>query len=187
MDSALCIPCLEAAQAKSAGPSQKIGDPVDIPSGFLTESETDYSTADGLLSVKRTYVSSSFREFADPPAGFGEAWRGLIPGRLYIRDSSMNNIFYSEGNGTLRQLFQPNEYDHTAWAFASSVSPRAKLSMVSLPSLNRDAYFNQAPVLNGPAEFKLDFANGETLLYRRSDIIGTYRYAVPIEHDFPSG
>jgi RHS repeat-associated protein len=181
--------CPDPARAVSGPPSPSMGDPVNIPSGYLFEDETDYVTADGLLKVDRRYVSSRYKPTSNPLLSFGEVWQGLIPQRLFIMDSAMNTVFYSSGVGESQVHFSADSSNASSWTYGANVASRVHLTMVTTPTVNRTTYFAQAAVANGAAEFRLEFGNGEYILFRRAELDSgaTRRDAIPIEHGYPNG
>src|SRR5205085_912484 len=158
--------CPDPAKAPGAPPTNKAGDPVNIQSGNLIEWETDYASGDGLFAVKRRYSSSHLRQFSDPPVGFGETWQGLIPSRLLIQDANMNAIGYGAGNGESQHNFTADVNDINSWTYTPPLATRATLTLITTPTQSRNQYFAGAAIPNGPAEFRLAFANGEFILYR---------------------
>ena len=179
--------CGDGATSALSAHDCLVGDPVSVATGYLIEKETDYASADGLFAVTRDYKSTLYRPFETTTPGFGQAWQGLVPGLLVFGDTRMTSLKYSAGNGSPTRTFLANDNDTTSWIYTAVSGTRARLTMVTTPSITRDAYFNEAPVLNGAAELKLEFLNGEYILYRRGPVNASIRSAVPIEHGMPSG
>ena len=175
------------ADGATAPPGMTAADPVSINTGNKLEYTTDYASADGQFAVKRRYSSGSNRAFPEPFIGFGESWQGVIPGPLQIVDGNMNNIVYSDGNSSGQLWFGADSNNLNSWSYGTGPATRARLSLVTTPTVSRDVFVNQASVSNGPAEFRLDYANGEYILFRRSNFITGHRDAVPIEKGQANG
>ena len=173
-----------------------VGDPIELNYATLRETETDYVTADGLFDVTRDYRSRPrdplYRLSTSEIAGFGEHWHGLVPGRLAAVGTEEESIEYLTTDGDRRYFgISGNYYDRTLWVYGKGASNRGRLSMVTVPSVDRVTYFQSQPsVVNGPGEMRLDFPNGDYILFRRS---GSYqaddklRYLVPIERGDAGG
>jgi RHS repeat-associated protein len=177
------------------GPSHpmqpKVGNPVTLGNGAKVERIDDYVTADGLFGVTRQYRSRprQVRKLLTPREipGFGKHWHGLIPGRISMRTGTSWVVQYLSTNGNLNDaLFNPSNFTSV-----SQTNSRRRFSMVSTPSVDAYIYFqSQASIPNGPPEMRMDMANGEYILFRRS---GTFqagdaiRYLVPIEHGLANG
>lgn len=181
----------------SGSPSPEVGNPVRVADGAKTQREVDYSTADGLLTVRRSYSSLQGNDAkqarpSDSP-GFGRNWRGILPGLLAVvgDPNYVAGFEYVTDGGSTLSFNATNFYDTTVWTFAGAQNDRASMTMVTVPTVNRFDYFrNGASVLNGPAEVRIDFRNGNYVLFRRAGAYNTaseHRYMVPIEQGFSSG
>jgi RHS repeat-associated protein len=183
-------PCVGKAESGSETPLA--GNPIMLSTGAKIQSETDYETADGLLSVTRRY--SSIQRGVDHTAdheipGFGGAWHGIVPGRLVVSQNTTYFEYMSESGGI--DFFREVDNNRSAFTWPEQGINRRKLSMVTPPTRDRVQYFIDDPtVANGPGEIRLDMANGEYIAYRRSDVYREYadmRYLVPVEHGYASG
>jgi len=183
------IPCDDGcgAQAQSASPKINVADPISINSGLKVLSETDYETADGLLSVDRQYSSS-----------LGVGWQTFLPGWLEMFGASNGEInFYSRGGGT-DQFVTADHGNQNNWTFIQpsdfgmQMSPsRRRLSMVTTPTVTRGEFqTSTAASPTGLGEMRLDMANGEYILFRRANGPTNRqgsRRLVPVEHGKPGG
>ncbi len=170
----------------SSPPTPTIGNPISVTSGYKVLAETDYVTADGLLGVDRNYVSKP-----------NSSWKTLLPGFLEMKgDFSEVVTFHSQTGG--QDDFWTVNRDATTWTwtipnfFGDILSPtRRKLSMVTTPTVDRYAFFNDTAVTAAtPPEMRLDMANGEYILFRRANVPGLLagtRLLVPVEHGKPGG
>ena len=173
----------------------KVGNPVSLGNGAKVERVDDYLTADGLFGVTRHYRSRprNVRKLLTPReiAGFGKHWHGLIPGRISIVGGRSDVVQYMSPSGNLSDTTSDNAFDPSVWTFTSQRNNRRRISMVSIPPTNRWAYFQSEPsILNGPPEMRMDMANGEYILFRRSGVYeagDTIRYLVPVEHGLSNG
>jgi RHS repeat-associated protein len=183
----------------SRGPSQPpqpmIGNPVSLNYGAKVDRVDDYMTADGLFGVTRQYRSRPRNSVTlltprEIP-GFGKHWHGLIPGRIAVWGSYSRIVQYLSPSGNLSDSYSDNPDNPLVWTFSSSPNNRRRISMVSIPSSNRFVYFQSDPsILNGPPEMRMDMANGEYILFRRSGVYEAndgLRYLVPIEHGLANG
>jgi len=167
-------------------PKPSIGDPIELNYGAMTEHETDYASADGRFAVQRNYYSlgEDFTNVSSRPTipGFGGRWHGVVPGRLIVWGNYSERIEYLNVDGGF-SIFKANNYpDLSSWTWYTQTGTRLRLSIITPPGITRPAYFAQSPILNGPAEFRLDMAQGEYILYRRA-----VRYLVPVEHGYADG
>ena len=196
--------CTEETRIQSTGPTPILGNPISIATGSKIDYQLDFSTADGLFDVGRSYRSlqhSSRRYSTTPIPGFGPNWHGILPGRLavygtyadyveYLSAAGGYDLFVATGNTTNGNTwtFKPAGGDVLAPEGAMS---RRKFEALSAPGVTRLTYFQSQPaVLNGPAEFKLTEGDGTFTLYRRADSWNSgdaLRYLIPIERTFPGG
>jgi RHS repeat-associated protein len=185
-------PCPGGGAAVSASPQPTVGNPVLLSTGAKIDSETDYQTADGLLKVERLYrsrqrgrVHSADHEMP----GFGENWHGIVPARLLVADNSATMELHMEAGGI--DYFSQATTNSNDFNWVQNGINRRKLSMVSTPATDRTSYFiGQPSIANGAGEVRLDMANGEYMLFRRSDVfkvVGSLRYMVPVEHGLSNG
>jgi hypothetical protein len=184
--------CVACQQGLSASPLTVLPDPISLATGSQFEAETDYSTGDGLLAVERHYRSiqrgapnTSDHELP----GFGYAWHGIVPGRIIITGDRAETAEFHDVTGTIDFFGAPS--DVTSYSYTEQGVSRIRLTFVDSSTGSRVDYFQTgAAVPNGAAEMRVDFGNGEYILYRRSNVYrpnAEARYLVPIEHDFPSG
>jgi hypothetical protein len=171
----------------SGTPQLNIGNPININSGLKVQTETDYVTADGLLTVDRQYVS---RE--------GVGWQTLIPGYLEMGDQFSHVVIYNSRGGGRDQFNATELANLNGWTFTlpnfsgipESVS-RRRLSMVTIPATDRNTFRTDTTILpTAPAEMRLDMANGEYILFRRANGPQSnqgWRRLVPVEHGKPGG
>ena len=184
--------CIQCLQAKLASQQPERGHPVSVATGAESEAETDYATADALLSVTRLYRSTQRGrpEHSDHEMpGFGYAWHGIIPARIIISGANEEVAEVFDASGTIDFFSAPS--DTSVFTYAEQGVSRQTLSMVGTPTGSRVDYFqNGASVANGAGEMRLNFGNGEYILFRRSDVYryeADIRYMVPIEHGYPNG
>ena len=175
------------AKAQASGPDINIANPINITSGLKVMSETDYETSDGLLSVDRQYASR-----------LGVGWQTLLPGWLEMFGWSNGEVnFHSQGGG-IDQFVTTNHGNQNEWNFTLpneigiiNSPTRRRLSMVATPSVTRRDFQNATNVSpTGPAEMRLDMANGEYILFRRANSpqpLSGGRRLVPVEHGKPGG
>lgn len=171
----------------SGTPQPNVGNPININSGLKVLSETDYSTADGLFSVERKYVSRS-----------GQGWQSLLPGYLEMGGQFNASVKYFALSGGQDEFVAANLVDQNDWTFrvptfqgsSQSVS-RRRLSMVTPPSATRSDFQTNPNVLpTAPAEMRLEMANGDYILFRRANgppLPSGGRRLVPVEHSKPGG
>ena len=186
--------CDSPCQPQSAPRSPTVGNPIALDSGTKVQDEVDYSSADGLLTVERHYRSrmrgSAMYSFKEP-SGFGKNWLGLIPGRLSIAGSDASQFEYLPATGGFHSFQSANAADAQNYIFNNVSGSRLRISLFMVPGTTRADYFlTQAAVPGGAAEVRLDYPNGDRVLFRRA---GTYnatfftRLLVPVEHVSASG
>jgi len=186
----VCVPC---GQKVAASQDPKKGNPITLSTGTKTKTELDYSTADGLLSAQRFY-SSIQRGHANSSdhelPGFGYFWHGLIPGRIIISGDNADIAEFHDATGGI-DFFSAPHSDTSSYIYTEQGVSRIRLTYVDTATGSRIDYFHTgAVVANGGAEMRIDFASGEYILFRRSNVYrpnATARYLVPIEHGFPGG
>ncbi len=173
-----------------APPQPEKGNPVALNYCEKVERQTDYMSADGLFGITRQYHSQMrepyFRFAVTEIPGFGGHWHGVVPGVIVVQGSTLQ---YMPDNGDLVQFTEVAGATATAWTFNTSYSSnRLKLSMVAISAVGYDAYFAAPQVFNGPAEVRMDKANGEYILFRRAaPTSAPYRTLIPIEHGYANG
>ena len=176
----------------AGSPNPEVGDPIALNHGALVERELDYATADGRFAVTRNYYSlgEDYTNVVSPSSipGFGARWHGVVPGRLAVSDSFANQVEYLKVDGSFSIFKSVDGHDLTNWNWQTYGATRLRLTMVTTPTDNRtDYFFTDAAVLNGPAEVRLDRAQGEYILFRRAGPPSGIRYLVPIEHGWADG
>jgi RHS repeat-associated protein len=171
----------------SGTPQINIGNPININSGLKVQNETDFQTADGLFRVDRQYLSRQ-----------NIGWQTLIPGYLELGDQFSHVVIYNSRSGGRDQFNATELSNPNGWTFAlpnfqgtpQSVS-RRRLTMVTIPAVDRSTFRTDTNVSpTGPAEMRLDMANGEYILFRRANgpqTGGVWRRLVPVEHGKPGG
>lgn len=197
-------PC-DCVTPVSGTPVPFVGNPINLQGGDKVEFARDYATADGLLAVDRFYQSGSRGRGTLSPteiAGFGSHWHGLIPGQLVIGNPDLNNSFdiaeYLPVAGGIQQFGATNTADPASYSYAPQGLNRYRVSMVSVPSVDRAVYFRQTEDTASTGEVRLDFPNGDFILFRRwgasatqssppSQPLGTQRLLIPTEHHLASG
>jgi len=187
-----CPQC-EKGNSQSGSHNPDKGEPISLASGSQSETEEDYATADGLLSIDRFYrnIQRGRPVLSDHELpGFGQAWHGLIPGRLIVGGAQNEFAEFHSETGAV-DFFQAPASDTSSYAYVEQGVSRRRLSPVGTPGTDRVNFFqNGTAVANGPGEIRLDFGDGEYILFRRADtfrIISFVRYLVPVEHGFASG
>jgi RHS repeat-associated protein len=185
--------CEEGGTAIAAPPFPKIGNPVGLNYASKLETENDYSSADGRFTVDRFYNSliQDFYQTRSPTAiaGFGGHWHGVIPGRLGVWGAWTDTVEYLSVKGG-HAIFESDDYANpSAWGFKTNGNNRRRLSMVQTPQVDRATFFNAPAVLNGPAEMRMDMAQGEYILFRRAYPTRSsgVRYLIPIERGYADG
>ena len=167
---------------------------MELNYGALAETETDYSSQEQRLNITRKYYSlpPDFTNTISPTAvpGFGGRWHGVIPGRIAVNGDA-SQVEYLTDDGAF-STYQIDAYrDETVYRWKSDLQTRRRISMVSVPSVDRGTYFiTQSAIVNGPGEMRLDMPQGEYVLFRRSgpaSPVDQIRYLVPVEHDWPDG
>lgn len=197
-------PC-DCVTPVSGTPVPFVGNPINLQGGDKVEFARDYATADGLLAVDRFYQSGSRGRGTLSPTeivGFGTHWHGLIPGQLVIGNPDLNNSFdiaeYLPVAGGIQQFGATNTADPASYSYAPQGLNRYRVSMVSVPSVDRAVYFRQTEDTASTGEVRLDFPNGDFILFRRwgasatqssppSQPLGTQRLLIPTEHHLASG
>lgn len=192
-DSRAQCDCEPGATPPGGTPMPGVGNPVALNHGAKVEQETDYLTADGRFGVERKYYSlgEDYTNVTSPTAipGFGGRWHGVIPGRLAVSGQFAEKIEYLNVSGGF-SIFQADEYNNvTHWGWHTYGATRRHLSMVAIPTSNRDTYFQAAPAVpNGPGEVRMEMAQGEYILFRRAAPVASGpRYLVPVERGFADG
>jgi RHS repeat-associated protein len=173
----------------SAPPTPVVGNPVSITTGHKIQAETDYLSADGLFGVVRKYTSNVMRSDSVGHFGFGEAWSGIVPGRLAMYGEETKWVRYEDSNGSpINSFVAVNSGDPNSWTFQHVSFTSRRLSMVTTPTVPRSTFVNEAAVVNGAAEFRLQESNGDYILFRRAGIsVGGGRFMVPVEKGLASG
>ncbi len=163
--------CANGDSPVSSPPVVNVGNPICVASGAKIQSERDYTTADDLLSVSRSYRSKArdlgrARYPLEIP-GFGEHWHGLIPGRLTAYGYAMSTIEYLSPTGAVKRF----SLGSSEWEFEAQDVTRLTLSMVTTPTTDRSTFFKEAPpsTPSNEPEMRLSFANGDYILFRRAD------------------
>ena len=171
----------------SGTPQPNLGNPININSGLKVQAETDYATADGLFTVERQYLSRA-----------GAGWQVLMPGFLELGGQFTDVVQYNSRSGAQDHFVAVGMQEPNNWAFTlpnfqgSSFSlSRRRLSMVTAPTTDRYTFKTDPNVSpTGPAEMRMDMANGEYILFRRANGTETregWRRLVPVEHGKPGG
>jgi RHS repeat-associated protein len=169
-------------------PMPAVGDPIALNYSALVENETDYAAAESRFAVERDYYSlgEDYTNTLSPTAmpGFGGRWHGVVPGRL----AYAGQVEYFDTDGSF-SIFKPDDArDQANWGWHTYGATRLRLSIINVPTGGRDDYFyNQASVLNGPPEVRMDMPRGEYILFRRAGAPSGIRYLVPVEHGYADG
>ena len=100
-------------------------------------------------------------------------------------------IQYFDKDGTENNFYAPVT-DLSSFNYAEEGVGRLKVSLVVSTTLNRREFFaGDNPIVSGTGELRLDYGDGEYVLYRRSNSSDwdpqALRNLVPIEHGFPNG
>jgi YD repeat-containing protein len=171
----------------SGTPQPNKGNPININSGLKVQAETDYASADGLFTVDRQYLSRH-----------GHGWQALMPGYLEMfgwQNREINFVSRS-GNHDYFAINNWSDQNNWTWSLGSSdgmnaSASRRKLSMVTTPTMGRGDFIRDQNIsAAGPAEMRLDMANGEYILFRRANsslVPADSRRLVPVEHGKPGG
>ncbi len=190
------VSCDDGSNNQSSAPNINIGNPISLEAGTKVQQEQDYSSADGLLRVERSYRSrprGPARYTSEEPNGFGRNWLGILPGRLSIADAQAGTIEYlpSKGGGGLHVFKSANPVDAQNIAYNNVSQSRVRVTIIAPLTTSRTDYlYTQPSIPNGPGEIRIDFPDGAYTLYRR---VGAYssaeirRYAIPIEQVTASG
>ena len=91
-----------------------MGDPVDVLSGQKQETYTDYSSADGNLSIRRSYALSAASNATRPE--FGQSWFGITPATGNV-NTTTGQLSVSLPNGFVAQ-FTPDGNGN--WVYSSA-------------------------------------------------------------------
>jgi RHS repeat-associated protein len=122
--------------------------------------------------------------------GFGRAWHGVVPARLIVSGSSEEFAEYHDQDGGV-DFFTAPASDLNSYVYTEQGVSRRSLSVVGSPGASRVDFFQTgASVAGGAGEMRLDFGNGEYILFRRADtfrLTTDIRYLVPTEHGFADG
>lgn len=186
--------CTQITTPVNSGPMPEKGNPTCVATGTKVEWETDYVSADGLLSVTRMYRSKQHQTFKFSTTeipGFGPNWHGPIPGLMVVFGWNMEYVEYLPAEGG-RDYFLANDWNSRAgYSFHSPSRSRRRLETVAHPGVDRNVYFiNQAANQASAGEFKLTESDGSYTLYRRG---GSYsnldggRYLIPVAQVSPGG
>lgn len=179
----------------STPPKKCAGNPIAIDSGAKQQRDVDYATADGLLGIERKYRSNSrpsnLSDTVTEIPGFGTSWRGLLPGRITIKQDGYNwrAEFLNDEGGTRRfTLIEDNVEGHS---FAATGTPTRLKLWLSQPNTGDPAgFFSSAASVSGPADMRLSYANGDYVMFRRAgqyDAASKTRNFAPIEHGLANG
>ena len=179
----------------STPPKKCAGNPIAIDSGAKQQRDVDYATADGLLGIERKYRSNSrpsnLSDTVTEIPSFGTSWRGLLPGRITIKQDTDNwrAEFLNDEGGTRRfTLIEDNVEGHS---FAATGTPtRLKLGFSQPNTCDPASFFSSAALASGPADMRLSYANGDYVIFRRAgqyDAASKTRDFVPIEHGLANG
>jgi len=78
--------------------SPKIGNPVDLITGFKQDDDIDFENLDGSLIIRRSYNSAP--SLGSGASSLGPAWRGLVPGEASVSTgvSVVLDIVQSDGS-----------------------------------------------------------------------------------------
>lgn len=177
--------CEEGDTPISGPPTVTVGNPIALDSGAKVARETDYTSADTLLNVERRYRSRN-RNTANTlslmeTAGFGDSWHGLLPGHLVVSGEYMSHVEFLSPSGQTKHF----NIDFDNWSIVAEGATRVSLEIVAPPVVNPREYFQETvgPV-EAEGEMKLTFANGDYILFRRSDrydSVRKERFLFPIE------
>lgn len=184
--------CAVCNAARAGSPKPELPHPIALNYAAAVERETDYANADGRFTVDREYYSlgEDYTNVSSPTsiAGFGARWHGVVPGRLAVSGAYAEKVEYLSVDGAFSIFSADDAHDLSVWTWHTQAGTRLRLSMVAAPSANRTDYlYTQSAVLNGTAEVRMDMAQGEYILFRRSGPASTIRYLVPIEHGYADG
>ena len=178
--------------------SPTVGNPISLATASKFQVENDYSTADGLLAIERNYRSRMHGGIVradETVPGFGQSWIGVIPGRVGIFTGTGDpQLEYLSSSGG-RQVFDPVQpAEQSNFAFKNSSGTRTSVSIVASTASGRRQYLvHDQEVAERSPEIRMDFSNGDYILFQRKGSFRTYvssigiRYAMPIEQGFASG
>jgi RHS repeat-associated protein len=185
----------EPGDSPVAGPPKlKVGNPICLDSGAKELSQQDYATADGLLSVQRSYRSrlrdpNRTKTPSEIPS-FGDNWHGLIPGRLSVYGLNMENVEYLSTTATLKR-FGGSSNSSQQWNFTAYDLTRLKLTKIGATTDERVAFLQQNVTSVTPTgDLRLAYSNGDYILFSRTgtyDPLSNRRYLVPVEKGLASG
>jgi RHS repeat-associated protein len=176
-----CEPCSGTSE-QSGPPTPTVGNPMSAQSGAKIQTERDYSSADGLLVVERQYRSRmrGLQPMADGGVSFGSTWQGLIPGRLAFGGPHADYAEYYPNSGSIAQFAIYTWQDENNFAYKMDGNGRLQLTFIGAAPDGRTAYFASSP---GTApDFRLTFATGDYILYRRAGGEG-----LPVQHVLANG
>lgn len=179
---------------QSGAPEMAIGNPISLQTSTKEQLETDYATEDGLLRVDRQYLSrlrGPVPQSLTEPSGFGQNWLGILPGRLTIAGADAQIAEYLPVSGSVHVFKVAAPTNLQDYAYQNQGKSRIKLTVLGTPGPDRKDYmYTQAEITGGTAEFRIDFPNGDYILFRRMGTVTpiySNRYAVPIERGWASG
>ena len=178
----------------SETPVPMVGNPINLQSGDKVEFVRDYATADGLFSIDRFYHSGYRGRWTESPsdvAGFGRRWHGLMPGHIMVGGSNFSYLEYLPVGGGIESFSATDGSNNSSFVYAAQAPSRFRASMVAVPSSTRAAFFREPQDTSSVGELRLDFPNGDYLLFRRAGsgatAAGEQRLMVPTEHHLASG
>lgn len=188
--------CVPGDTPVSGPPEVSVGNPILVDSGSKTANETDYRSADGLLVVERQYKSRP----RDPiylltpleVPGFSAQWHGLLPGVLNVGGSAdtgteLGYLTFLSSNGSVRRFLANSSTDYN---YEATDQTRLAITMVGTPALGRPDFYKGAANTASTGEVRLQFKNGEYILFRRAGVYDTansLRVLVPVEQGKPGG
>ncbi len=192
--------CCEEGELRevNAPKSPSTSHPVSIGTGTKTWAEEDYTSEDGLLTVRRNYRSrlrGGERLSLQEPERFGAHWQGTIPGPLVFGATVDSEVEYLTDFGGIFAFVSTTDPANTTFTAntAKGSEHRLKLEIVAqIPEgMGRKDFIESAPVsAAGTGEFRVGMPNGDYVIYRRPQVVATgagVRTAVPIEHGKASG
>lgn len=184
-----CEPCKPGQSPLAQGPAPVVGNPISVESGAKVQSETDYATADGLLSVVRSYRSRQGAGEDIVLPGFGAMWHGLLPGELIASGNAYEKLTLQAADGTKTVFSAPA--DTASWVYSSADSTRIAVANLTDLSVPRSGFFEgvgDASTRTG--EIRLSLKNGDYILFQRiepfSPATGTRRLS-PVEYGWANG
>lgn len=191
--------CIPGDTPLSGPPAISVGNPISIDSGTKTSDETDYRSADGLLTVQRQFKSRARNPFymASPleVPGFSTQWHGLLPGVIVVSKNDQNTaavelsrLDFLSADGAVRRFI--TDASSSSYAYAAVDQTRLNVTMVTTPSQGREDFYMAAANTASTGEVRLQFKNGEYILFRRAgsyDAINQHRVLIPVERGKPGG